>query len=545
MTKLFLTKTLAVLLVVALVAPSAYFVMPQRATAAGIGGAVGCFLSLGSMGISAVSSLLSVPVADSITRSATSGECVNDTIFLPLARAMARLMLARITASIIGWITGKNGQVMFVTNLPGHLQNTGDVAALAFFNQFARNSNSPFAAAIASSLRANYLRTTSLAGFFAANQNTLYRYSQNQTAFLAGNWSQGGVGAWFALTTQSQNNPYLLYQASQTQLAGLVGAAMANQLRTLDWGRGFLSWCGPGKEGDSSGGLKEDAAGNVTSSVGTAPGDSCKNNDGTYGAVQTPGSIIHDISQKALTATGIDWLISAQDLDSALGAISMAVVGEVLGGVTGLLGSSASSPNNRTLTSQLQNYSANNASGAASSISLVQTKLSQIVLYTNAWSTMGASANAASTTLASMISYCTSQGAVTQADAGRTALSTYVAPIIAAAKAIPASVAETQAFALQVEATAAASATISTTTTTLSAELDRLFSMPPSGDAVTAAQYDAQSLGRAAAFPPNSLNVSGGTVVDRMNLLSTNATIVRDTCTPPVFNPNDSTSGGI
>ena len=56
-------------------------------------------------------------------------------------------------------------------------------------------------------------------------------------AYLNGNWSQGGVGAWFALTTQIQNNPYTKYQSSQSQLSTIVGeggGAIPARLAELD-----------------------------------------------------------------------------------------------------------------------------------------------------------------------------------------------------------------------------------------------------------------------------------------------------------------------
>src|SRR3989344_8405212 len=110
-----------------------------------------------------------------------------------------------ITAGVIAFVIGKangTGVPQFVVDVQRSLQTVGDSRALAFFDQYGRNSNSPFAASITSSLRNSYLQKTSLAGFWAANMNTLARFSPDVNAYLAGNWSQGGVAAWFALTTQ-------------------------------------------------------------------------------------------------------------------------------------------------------------------------------------------------------------------------------------------------------------------------------------------------------------------------------------------------------
>ncbi|MEK6824715.1 MAG: hypothetical protein AABY02_02565, partial [Nanoarchaeota archaeon] len=57
-----------------------------------------------------------------------------------------------------------------------------------------------------------------------------------------------GVAAWFALTTQIQNNPYTQYPRAQAQLADQigpgVGGATGARLAELGFGQGFASWCG-------------------------------------------------------------------------------------------------------------------------------------------------------------------------------------------------------------------------------------------------------------------------------------------------------------
>lgn len=528
------SKPVAALLIISLVAPTAFFAIPQRASAAG--GGFGCLIGglIGAGGL--MTKLAAVPVSDLVTQGATTGQCFNDTILLPLARALARLLLAQITATIIGWINGNNGtgQPSYVQSLSVHLQNVGDNQANAFFAQFEQLSISPFAAAITSSLRTNYYENTSAAGFFAANQCPLYS-SGNADNFIAGDWSQGGVSSWLALTTQTPCNPYTLQQAAQSQLASVVGGAAAARAAELGWGQGFLSWCGPAQPDDPK-----------TGRVGTAPGDTCKNSDGTPGTIKTPGSMIHGLSQRAVDATGLDWLLSAQDLDAALGAISMALVGQVLGGIGGLFGASDSpSSGGSTVAIRLQTYSANNAIGASSAVSAVDAKISSISVYTSSWNTLISAANTASTTVANLASYCLMAAetstdpsfaatATAQASAAQTAITTEIAPVISQGQAAINSVADTQTFALQVEAEAAASSAISTTTgsaSTLSADMDALFAMPPSGDDITSVQQETQATGRAVAIPVGSLTVSGGTITDRMSLIATNAAALKSSCT--------------
>ena len=190
------------------------------------------------------------------------------------------------TASATSFVNGKSngtGMPQFVTSLQNQLQKTGDVQALAFFSNL-KNSNSPFAASITSSLKNKYLESTSLAGFFSANQCTLSKSSKNINSFLAGNWSQGGVGAWLSLTTQDQNNPYTLYEKAQNQLASVVNAAQTEKTTQLNWGQGMLSWCG--NVSSSSSGSTGGSVDPTSSTVDTQIDMTCSNNQ------QCPGVLV-------------------------------------------------------------------------------------------------------------------------------------------------------------------------------------------------------------------------------------------------------------
>lgn len=582
-----LTKAFAILLIVTLVAPATFFIAPQKTSAAGgILGAIGCIggiTGLASGVGSAASSVLSVPVSNlmiesqtAVSAGADSTSCVNDTILMPLARAVARMILAQITASTINWITGRNGtgQASFVQNVSVHLQGVGDAVAIPFFNQVTTGFNSPFGPAISSALRLNYAQQTSVAGFFAANQSTLARSSPNPGAFLAGNWSQGGIGSWFALTTQTQNNPYTLYQAAQTQLGNNVGQAQANRRQDMAQSGGFLSWCGASNtEVDTSNvtcpsgqtlssdtnqcyyssganaGQFSGATPAASSAKGVSPGAACFNSDGTPGTIQTPGSTIHDYTQKIVVGAGIDQLVSAQDLDVALGAIATALVGQVISG-SGLFGASRPSSGRPAVVNQLQSYSANNGSAATSATSLAQTTLANVATYTGIWNSISAAANTASTTLGSLANFCTTAAAAAtddpnfaaaataQAAAARAAIPASIAPVIAQAQTAINAVAATQAFALktQTDAVAATSATAATSGAggTLSADVQTLAAMPPSTSDVADAQMKATVTNRATANPTGSLAVSGGTLVDQMNLINTNAEALKTSaCVKP------------
>ncbi|MFA6519284.1 MAG: hypothetical protein WCT41_00435 [Candidatus Paceibacterota bacterium] len=570
---------LATVLITILIVPVAFFAAPQKARAAGgIFGAVSCvggLLGIGSTALtSTVTALAGVPVTNllmqsntSVSASSNATDCITTSIIMPLARALARMILQQITASTINWINGGNGtgQPSFVLNLGLHLQSVGNAVAIPFINQITAGFNSPFGPAIASSLMKNYSQQTSMAGFFAANQSTLAKSSPNQTAFLTGNWVQGGgIPAWFALTTQDQNNPYTLYQVAQSQLGSQVNQAQTNRRQDLMQSGGFLSWCGVDNTTSSSG------------AAGVSPGVSCINKDNTPGKVQTPGSVILGYTQKTL-GSGIDQLVNAQDLDAALGAIVTTLIRNVLGG-TGLFGVSQSSSSGAApITTQLQNYAADNASASASAASIAQSKAAQVTSYVDAWNTIAIAADTASTTAAGLATFCvaaadtaaealinsgnTAEGAVfitpspaaiasthsvfidasrAQAVAAHEAITTLIDPVLIQALAAPGSVSATQAFALKVESEALALTSLTTVNTAatdaLTADTQTLSAMPPTAADVATIQENAQAFGGARATPDGSLTVAGSSIVDRMNLIKTNAEALKTT----VCNPNSS-----
>ena len=196
------SSTLSAFLMISLIAPQALLVAP-RTTHAQAGVPVTDWITEIKETLNLVSTYTNT--------AANVAQQVNTYVLQPLAFVMSGNLMKLLTAKVLEFVTNGlsngTGSPMFVQDVNGMMQRVGDIQAKAFFIQFGRNSNSPFAASITSSLRTNYLWNTSSAGFFAQNRNTMAMYSPNPNAFLNGNWSQGGVGAWFALTTQTQNNP--------------------------------------------------------------------------------------------------------------------------------------------------------------------------------------------------------------------------------------------------------------------------------------------------------------------------------------------------
>lgn len=313
----------------------------------------------------------------------------------PVAWGVAQGILQTMTGKIIALIgNGNKGAPMFVTNLQGHLQGVGDSQTSAFLVQFAANSKSPFAASIASSLRTNYLRGTSLAGFWAANQCTLSKSSSDVNKFLAGDYSQGGAKAWFALTTQEQNNPYMLYQNSQAQLGSVVGGAQAARTAQVNQGQGFLSTCTT-DSGNSS-------------AAGANPGDKCTNKNGSPGTVQTPASVISASLNKALGST-IDRTVNINQISQIISSIVSSLVSDTLN--KGLLAMTTGPVGTRAIDTYTQApvTAPINVSGQ------IDNKMNTDVLpYQSAWEKISESANTASSSINNLIKICNDSIALAQ-----------------------------------------------------------------------------------------------------------------------------------
>ncbi len=515
-------SVLTIFLTIILIAPYTFFVAPQKAHA---------FLGLGDIvedPLNLVQNTLSA-IANPLTAAATTLSQVNSYVLQPLALTLSGNLLKSITSSVTAFVTGKSngtGKPQFSTNLQGELPTTGDVQALAFFAQL-KKSNSPFAAAITSSLTNNYLQNTSLAGFFAASQCTLSKASPNINSFLAGNWSQGGIGAWFALTTQNQNNPYTLYQQSQNQLASIVSTAQSAQVTQLNWGQGVASWCGSTA---SSG-----------SSSSAAP---CTNKDGSPGKVQTPGSTISASLNKAL-GTDQSKLVgmgsAGSEINSILSSVgtvlkTMALVTSIVnGGSTGgLLGVSNTSATNRT--SEFSQYQSTGFLGvtasstigaAASSLSVSPSTMSNnISEYQSAWNVISSAANTASTTVTDLSNTCASQ-----ASAAQTALTSEIAPVLTQAATASAAITNANALLQQIQN----DPTTDPSGTAYANDIATLQTLSPTNTDVSSAEQNSQVTGNASTTDPtnpNSLIVSGGTAVDQMNLITTNATALKAACSP-------------
>ena len=571
----FLRPALAIFLSLAIIAPSAFLVAPQRAHALfGAGDVVFDPTNYVQTAISAIKN--TITAAASVTSSAANVAMqINEYVFQPLAFILSGDLLRMITAGVIAFVIGEangTGIPQFVTDVQKSMQTVSDSQALAFFEQFELNSNSPFAGSIIASLRKEYLNKTSLAGFWADNMCTLAQTSPDVNAYLAGDWSQGGVAAWFALTTQDENNPYMLYQSSRTELSTIIGSgvdgATGARIAELGWGNGLMSWCG--SVGNSYAPL--------TNGSGINPGDPCINADGTAGTIKTPGSVIVATLNKALGGQQ-DQIVRlgnvGPEINSILGNIATVMKTaqfgvSLLGGTDsgGLLGINQTTGSETT--SQLMQYQSESGNLGLTESQVYQDAVStlpsssdlstRIAQYQSAWNTISTAANTAATDVTTLANYCTSQANVAenliqQGTYANNSWAGFVLNQFVTSSRVQAAAAQS-ALTGQIGSALSQVSAASTTIANATAELARiqnesvnpsqntslytlnslsLQTIAPTISDVVNAQQDAMSFGTAVANPDGSLSVTADSLLDKMNLISQNAQTLKVSCNlPPI-----------
>ncbi len=581
MSKRPLSAVLAILLTISFIVPSAFLVAPQKVHAQYAVVEVG--KNLVESTISAIQNTITA-IATPISAAANVAMQIDAYVLQPLAFVLSGDLMKALTAGVIAFVIGKangTGAPQFVVDVMKSYQTVADSAALSYLKQV-NNTNSPFAGSISSALRNDYLTKSSLSGFWAANMNSLAASSPNVPAYLSGNWSQGGVAAWFALTTRSENNPYRLYQNSQAQLAGVIGSppggggAVGVRAAQLDWGQGFMSWCGASDTATQPAGNNPDEASSDTyaagnnpdeqSAAGVNPGDPCTNSDGTPGTIRTPGSTIKATLDKVLGGQQ-DQIVRMGNVGPQINQIlgNIASIMKTVNFAASLLGGSGSgglfgvdSGSGSNSTSRLAEFqSAPSLGGTAASVyqsAAVDRNINgsnmanQIALYQGAWDTITAATQTASSSVASLASFCLDaantaksdpslslfrDASLAQAAAADAALATLIAPVLEQSIDASLVIAGANAMILKVQNDLRSGS--EGVGSTYAADMQRLQTMPPTPQDVARAQQNAQAFGNATASPAGSLSIVAGSssTVDQMNLLSANATALKTSvCTP-------------
>lgn len=607
-----LKKITVVIFISLLIAPTTFLAVPQRALGFGFGGAGGGATAIVSdtSRTSLLTSAKSAITAGATisAKAATIAMEVNQYALQPLAFVLSGNLLKSMTSGILKFINGKTngtGRPQFIQNLQGYLKGTGDTQALAFTSQFNKNSNSPYAGQISTSLRDNYLKNSTTRGFFAKNENTMAQKSSDPKDFINNsNFGAGGWGAWLSLTTNCQNDPYCLQYRAQRQQSALVRSKTTAELNKLSWGRGFLSWCGGSastetkttkgssstKDTNGSSETKttkgssetKDTKKNASTTKDTKAGDPCTKSDGSSGTILTPGSVIenglHSITnanifkstQQGNMGPNVNTILKNTVTTLATIHVATGILGgDSNGGLTGLTQPTAGGGKSAldTYAGSAGYMGTTYSSTVKNSSSFLPTSkdmLARIKKYSAAWTTINSSANSASKTLQNLSSTCLAQKkaadtaikndtataiaentdatavntantliaetAAKFAQDANTALANDVTPVNKQASAAFEAISKAENRIQKIKSESKTGRNAST----YARDVYSLTTMPPTDEDVANAQQEARSLDRASANPNGSLNVSGGSIVDRMNLFTQNTQSKLSTCTAPI-----------
>lgn len=286
--------------------------------------------------LSALGATSGSTAATAPTSGFTMGSLTISNVLNGIAWAVAKAAVQSITQSTVRWInSGFEGSPGFVTNLQETLTQLGDHVAGQFLSQLVGSTFlcSPFRLQVASALQTSYYQ-----GYFA-NSCTLTGIVSNIENFTKGTFSEGGWRGWFSMTTQTQGNAYSAYNAAKYELSARLVNAQGQQVKLLDWGKGFMSWCGNNTMQDvkNSEYAAAQAAGdeNVVQVTAQKTSAGC----GVGETVQTPGSVIEGQLAQQL-GSGVEQLNLADSINEIVGALVQQLVSRVMGGVGGLLGSS-------------------------------------------------------------------------------------------------------------------------------------------------------------------------------------------------------------
>lgn len=304
-----------------------------------------------------------------------------------LAWTVAKTAVQSITRSIVNWInSGFNGSPAFVSDLRQNLSNLGDAIADDFLNHLDKevigttgfSIRSPFQDQIQQKLRNEFYQTT--ASYGINNFYTLNKTTADPSAFLKGDFNQGGFNAFYSASQNQANNPFGAYTAASNQLWAQIDQAAQARKAELGWSKGVLPWrgsCGTNTTGKA---------------VSLSSNDKC-----LFGSVKTPGAVIETQLEGAL-GTGIRQLELADSINEIVAALIGQMVNQVLGS-GGLAGLSQPAPGGgQSYIDQAASQSSYNPNVAQSVLTSIAKDRTNAITYQTSWQTILNTANTAKTT---------------------------------------------------------------------------------------------------------------------------------------------------
>lgn len=303
----------------------------------------------------------------------------------PIFHALGRVAIDSISKSMTNWInSGFNGSPAFVTDLNLHFRALGDAKAKEFLTDVMNSSavQSPFISQVLQGVGAAYYLDTSKDAFAEKLRYTLNQVARNDSAFLAGDFSQGGWNAWFSATLNRANNPVGAQLLAGEELAKRIQSATLNRAKELDHGRGFLAW-----RGDCMVPGKIDA---TAADLGASNEDNCLKHE-----IRTPGSLIVDMTPEPMRET-LRSLGVADELNEVLSALMSQLISQGLQDFRGLseptAGGGASLIDRATDPSNYLNTGGGVMGGF---LEIVRAQRTELVKFQTNWQTIQTAANTA------------------------------------------------------------------------------------------------------------------------------------------------------
>lgn len=346
----FLKNVIAILLLVAVMAPTAYMLAPQKAHA--LTGIIGCVA--GALGFdlfgaaesdaaiaaaaAAAAVPLYVPVFDLPNALLGGGQILQEQHTTTAAAALdwkecvldallwvfKTVVLEAITASILDWIaSGFDGAPTFITDFPAFLRNTADTAAASFLlgDEFAGLCDA-FQGGLQFSVALNFSSRfrdridctlsdviTNIQGFidgftigFDANGNSVV--SRNPFTTI------GSISARDRMYSEPQNTPFGSYLLAEEELSRSILRQQNIELFKIDVGGGYasISTC-----------LVKDDNGNCTGS-----------------RIEMPGRFVDEYVAQWIGKESADVLAVGDEIDEILGALLQLLLNKLMEYGTGL-----------------------------------------------------------------------------------------------------------------------------------------------------------------------------------------------------------------
>lgn len=263
-------------------------------------------------------------VANPITATMTTLEKVKHYVLDPLAWAVAKRMINRLTVQTVNWInSGFQGNPAYLTEPGQFFLNVGDDVASKFLSETSLSQLcTPFKAEVRLALLKNYLSTDSSENYSCRLDILKNNYDQFTQDFSVGGWD-----GWFEVTQNSQNNPYGVYIDTQNQLAKKIGESVQKYQKQLDYGDGFFSFevCPQGQTVTQQQ-IDDGLAMGDPNYVGWKAGDCWVKKE-----TSTPGKVIEQQLEGQL-GSGIRQLELADSFNEIVSALVTQLVGKITAG---------------------------------------------------------------------------------------------------------------------------------------------------------------------------------------------------------------------